>query len=425
MHAESLQRAIHRWHVQQRLDCAAHVFRMFVLGDPVSRAEAEAALGANLLGTLSTSGLMVATAEDGIVSAFVLRMYRGFLVLCDDLEHFGDSVYGSGHGTQAFSDFAADARIGRALDLGCGAGAVALWLSARADCVVATDVNPRALAFVAINACLNGVTNVTTRLGSLLDPVAGETFDFIASQPPYVPKAAGMEPATYLYGGPSGNELVALLMSGLPAHLNPGGRAMVVFEQPMPEVGDGGLGALSRSDQDGLQFLFVLGDEVDADAYAMRHAAPSLRSGIDAFDGAVTTMRAHLAAMGIRGLCPAVCAIARDGGVGWSATVRAGDAIWSEVSGAMIARLMTAQNALHGQTPETSVALPTGCLLIRPAAGPPDADLYLGMPRGYPLSSLRLSAADWEAIQQSNAAVSLPTELRVRLADAGLLGGHA
>ena len=54
------------------------------------------------------------------------------------------------------------------------------------DHVVATDTNPRALNLAVFNAAFNGVTNVEWRLGSLFDAVAGESFDLIFSNPPYV-----------------------------------------------------------------------------------------------------------------------------------------------------------------------------------------------------------------------------------------------
>ena len=38
----------------------------------------------------------------------------------------------------------------------------------------------------AFNAAINGITNVEWRLGSLFEPVAGERFDLIFSNPPYV-----------------------------------------------------------------------------------------------------------------------------------------------------------------------------------------------------------------------------------------------
>ena len=77
-------------------------------------------------------------------------------------------------------------RAARALDVGTGNGIHALLAAAHCDHVIATDVNHRALAFTEINAAMNGVRNVETRLGSLFDPVAGEQFDLITCNAPYV-----------------------------------------------------------------------------------------------------------------------------------------------------------------------------------------------------------------------------------------------
>ena len=75
-------------------------------------------------------------------------------------------------------------RVHRALDIGTGNGVHALLAAAHADEVIATDVNPRALAFTRISAALNGLDNVETRLGSLFEPVAGETFGLITCNAP-------------------------------------------------------------------------------------------------------------------------------------------------------------------------------------------------------------------------------------------------
>jgi methyltransferase family protein len=59
---------------------------------------------------------------------------------------------------------------------------------ASSESVVAVDVNPRALAFTALNAAPNEVHNVECREGSWFTPVAGERFDLIACNPPHVSK---------------------------------------------------------------------------------------------------------------------------------------------------------------------------------------------------------------------------------------------
>jgi methylase of polypeptide subunit release factors len=74
-----------------------------------------------------------------------------------------------------------------ALDLGSGCGYLAILAARHADRVVATDVNPRAVAYTAFNATLNGVTNIECRVGDWLSALeAGEAFDLVVCNPPYV-----------------------------------------------------------------------------------------------------------------------------------------------------------------------------------------------------------------------------------------------
>jgi methylase of polypeptide subunit release factors len=74
----------------------------------------------------------------------------------------------------------------RALDVGTGNGVQALLAARHSRHVIATDVNPRALAYTEINAALNRLDHVETRLGSLFEPIAGERFDLITCNAPYV-----------------------------------------------------------------------------------------------------------------------------------------------------------------------------------------------------------------------------------------------
>src|SRR5438270_327403 len=76
--------------------------------------------------------------------------------------------------------------LDRALDVGTGSGVQALLAARHAREVVATDVNPRALAYAELNAALNGFTNLECRAGSMFEPVAGETFDLITCNAPFV-----------------------------------------------------------------------------------------------------------------------------------------------------------------------------------------------------------------------------------------------
>lgn len=118
----------------------------------------------------------------------------------------------------------------RVLDLGTGCGIQSLRARRAAAAVVATDVSERALAFTQLNALLNGIDGVQTRLGSLFDPVAGEQFDRVVSNPPFVitPRVAGVPAYEYRDAGLAGDDLVAAFVAGVGAVLAPGGTAQLL-----------------------------------------------------------------------------------------------------------------------------------------------------------------------------------------------------
>lgn len=78
----------------------------------------------------------------------------------------------------------------RVLDMGTGSGAIALAIKAeRPACtVVATDISLEALQIAQANGQALGL-DVDFRLGNLLEPVCGETFQVMVSNPPYIPEA--------------------------------------------------------------------------------------------------------------------------------------------------------------------------------------------------------------------------------------------
>ncbi|MEB2315251.1 MAG: peptide chain release factor N(5)-glutamine methyltransferase [Xanthomonadaceae bacterium] len=121
----------------------------------------------------------------------------------------------------------------RVADLGTGSGAIALALASERPLarVLATDASAAALDVARRNAARNEVGNVAFRRGDWLAPLAGERFDLIASNPPYValgdPHLAQgdlrFEPETALASGADGLDALRTLARGAPGHLAPGG----------------------------------------------------------------------------------------------------------------------------------------------------------------------------------------------------------
>ncbi|MDQ1583902.1 MAG: hypothetical protein QOF36_1956 [Microbacteriaceae bacterium] len=141
-----------------------------------------------------------------------------------------DHVLGVGGASMTLSGLMIGTPVESTLDLGTGCGIQAMHAARHSHRVVATDISARAITIATLNAQLNGITNIEFRLGSLFEPVAGERFDHIVSNPPFVitPRAEGVPAYEYRDGGMVGDALVAAVIRGSAEHLAPGGVAQLL-----------------------------------------------------------------------------------------------------------------------------------------------------------------------------------------------------
>lgn len=223
-------------------DPAAVLAELFVLGDTVDASRLEAAVptlgvaGASELGLTAREGDRIRPLVDLRPYAFLDARGAGEWWIASDLGELAagvlrtDHVLGVGGASMTLAGLIMPGRIENALDLGTGCGIQALHLAREADHVVATDISQRALEYAALNAALNGVTTIEFRRGSLFEPVAGERFDRIVSNPPFVitPRAEGVPEYEYRDGGEVGDGLVAAVVAGLIEQLTPGGVAQLL-----------------------------------------------------------------------------------------------------------------------------------------------------------------------------------------------------
>jgi release factor glutamine methyltransferase len=127
----------------------------------------------------------------------------------------------------------------RALDLCTGSGVLALAAAeAGAETVTATDISRSAVIAARINAKLNGL-HVRALRGDLFDPVAGERFDLIVCNPPYLPSQddalprRGVRRATE--AGHDGRAFLERICSEAADHLLPGGVLLLVHSSACGE----------------------------------------------------------------------------------------------------------------------------------------------------------------------------------------------
>lgn len=154
-----------------------------------------------------------------------------------------DHVLGVGQASLTLASITHRPSVRNALDVGTGCGIQLFHLLDHAEHVVGTDLSERALEFTRFNLLLNAEplgldpedlgSRVELLHGSLLEPVAGRSFDLVVSNPPFVitPRTqdeAEEERYTYRDGGREGDSLMEELITGLPEILAEGGTAQML-----------------------------------------------------------------------------------------------------------------------------------------------------------------------------------------------------
>lgn len=213
----------------------ATLVRLFLLGTDEPADRVEAALPSVSLAALAANG--VVDVSSGTARAILdIRPHsdgeRDHLVVSDQDAALrsaplrSDHVLGIGGASISLARAVIRTPVQRALDLGTGCGIQALHLDSHCAEVVATDTNQRALSLAAATARLNGMS-WELRHGSLFEPVAGERFDLIVSNPPFV-VGSGTRDYIYRDSGVAGDGLCRQLVEQIGDHLNPGGTAQVM-----------------------------------------------------------------------------------------------------------------------------------------------------------------------------------------------------
>ncbi len=213
--------------------------RLFLLQRPVPAAAAEAALP-GLVDRLAVEGILEQSVGE-VAARLDVRPYAtdgADLWVVSDLtpgldggpQRVGaEHVLGISPASTSLAQLTLRGPVTRSLDLGTGCGVQALHLAAHSTSVVATDVNPRALWVTRFNTALNDVeARVEVRDGSFFEPVRGELFDLIATNPPFVISPATGERLVYRDSGLPGDRVVEDIVRAAPAHLTPGGWCQVL-----------------------------------------------------------------------------------------------------------------------------------------------------------------------------------------------------
>ena len=217
--------------------------KLFFLGSSVPEADAETALRTVTVTGVESLGLV--RSQRGTVVPLVLIRPQAYVDdhgagewwIASDIDESvrpgplpADHVLGVGGASLTLAGLQLPTPAERVLDLGSGCGIQSLRARRDSPDVTATDISAAALRFTRLNALLNGVTGIRTLQGSLFEPIGDEVFDRIVSNPPFVitPRGADVPAYEYRDGGLTGDALVRDIVTGVGAHLMPGGTAQML-----------------------------------------------------------------------------------------------------------------------------------------------------------------------------------------------------
>lgn len=202
------------------------LIRLFLIDAPCTEDTVRNTFGAIDIEVLCDAGILSMTDGGMIEAGIKIIPHRGLHIAFDRpgilLTGLRENyVMGIGSSTLTLANITVRKHSRSTLDLGCGCGYHALLAASHSGKVYASDINPRALDFTRFNAALNGFENIICVEGSLFEPFAGQVFDLIISNPPFV-----ISPEKrYIYrdGGMAGDEFCRQIVKLAGNHLNEGG----------------------------------------------------------------------------------------------------------------------------------------------------------------------------------------------------------
>jgi len=145
----------------------------------------------------------------------------------------GENVYEPAEDSFLFAENLQVREKEKVIDMGTGCGILGILAAAKADEVLAVDINPYAVACAKENAKLNHASGkIFFAQGDLFGPIRdGEKFDLILFNAPYLPSEKGEE-SSWLdrawAGGVSGGDIINGFIREAPKYLKHDGEILLM-----------------------------------------------------------------------------------------------------------------------------------------------------------------------------------------------------
>ena len=217
------------WRTRRETDLDI-LIRLFLMNQPVDGDLAGRALRLLSVEDLIAAGLLRGSGSQ-VTATVTLLPYQGLWFVFDPPKRLGtssahDYVMGIGRSSITLACHTLRQPCRQVLDLGTGCGVQALFAAQHSQKVLAVDRNPRAVQLATFNARLNGMEQVECLEGNLFEPVKGQRFDLIVTNPPFV-----VSPDTrYIYRDSDmpGDQICQQIVQEIPQFLEEGGYAQML-----------------------------------------------------------------------------------------------------------------------------------------------------------------------------------------------------
>lgn len=210
------------------------LLELFLSDEGIRRIEVREILGDKICDELLRIGVLKKSGINRLKSNFLLFPFRNFYFFTDSFvknNGVDDSnvVFELNREQEILESCLVSTPCDSFLDLCSGSGVFAILSSRFAEKILGVDINPRAVALARVNAVLNAVPKTVFVQGNLYDAIDGRVFDRIVANPPYNPflTPAGT-PKLCIHSGPSGEDALIAILSGLERHLAEGGICQIV-----------------------------------------------------------------------------------------------------------------------------------------------------------------------------------------------------
>ena len=176
---------------------------------------------------------------DQVLARKRLTKINGYSVVTDRIDYTDiDQVFPIYPEQQFFLDELDHDKIEGAsvLELGVGSGVLSIGAArAGAAKVTALEINPRAKNTAGFNIVMNGFEDriaIIDGHSDVFSPVAGQTFDYIFSNPPFEPTPPDQDFFYHSAAGPFGLDFIETMFQSVNKVLKPGGHLQIVTAAP-------------------------------------------------------------------------------------------------------------------------------------------------------------------------------------------------